>query len=67
MNITVGSPILQVALFVPEYVWARETTEADENAVDSNMDDFEGLFLCLFHKIHYYTFAQKFLTNIILI
>ncbi|CAH2208673.1 jg883, partial [Pararge aegeria aegeria] len=43
VNITLGSPILQVALFVPEFVWARETKEADDNAIENNMDDLEGI------------------------
>ncbi|XP_072940790.1 protocadherin-like wing polarity protein stan [Epargyreus clarus] len=41
VNITVGSPILQVALFVPEYVWVREASE--DNSLESNLEDVEGI------------------------
>ncbi|KAI8429178.1 hypothetical protein MSG28_007715 [Choristoneura fumiferana] len=41
VNITVGSPILQVALFVPEYVWYRESRDGEE-AMDNNVED-EGI------------------------
>ncbi|XP_041976162.1 protocadherin-like wing polarity protein stan isoform X2 [Aricia agestis] len=39
INITVGSPILQLALYVPESVWLRET---QDNTID-NADDVEGI------------------------
>ncbi|XP_050342751.1 protocadherin-like wing polarity protein stan [Nymphalis io] len=42
VNITVGSPILQVALFVPEYVWYRETKESEDNA-ENNIEDIDGI------------------------
>lgn len=43
MNITLGSPILQVALFVPEYVWTKESKETGEdNSLENNMEDIEG-------------------------
>lgn len=41
VNITLGSPILQVALFVPEYIWYRETKETDDNS-ENNIEDTEG-------------------------
>lgn len=40
VNITIGSPILQVALFVPEYVWFRETKDNE----DGDNGDFEGRY-----------------------
>ncbi|RVE52505.1 hypothetical protein evm_002899 [Chilo suppressalis] len=44
VNITVGSPIIQVALYVPEYVWMRETHQTrEDNSLENNMDDIEGL------------------------
>ncbi|XP_059052501.1 protocadherin-like wing polarity protein stan [Achroia grisella] len=44
VNITIGSPILQVALFVPEYVWIRESHESkDDNSMENNADDMEGI------------------------
>ncbi|GBP48921.1 Protocadherin-like wing polarity protein stan [Eumeta japonica] len=43
VNISVGSPILQVAVFVPEYVWLKESNEKDDNFVENNMGDTEGL------------------------
>lgn len=43
VNITLGSPILQIALFVPEYVWAREAHETrEDNSLENNMEDIEG-------------------------
>ncbi|KAJ0179731.1 hypothetical protein K1T71_004322 [Dendrolimus kikuchii] len=43
VNITIGSPILQVALFVPEYVWVKEAKETnDDNSNESNADE-EGI------------------------
>lgn len=43
VNITIGSPIIQVALFVPELVWIKESNEnADDNSLENNMDDMEG-------------------------
>lgn len=43
VNITLGSPILQVALFVPEYVWMKESKETSEdNSLENNMEDIEG-------------------------
>ncbi|XP_026490100.2 protocadherin-like wing polarity protein stan isoform X1 [Vanessa tameamea] len=42
VNITVGSPILQVALFVPEYVWYRETKESEDNS-ENNIEDIDGI------------------------
>lgn len=43
VNITVGSPILQVALFVPEYVWMKEAKENnDDNSIDN--PDEEGMY-----------------------
>lgn len=43
VNITLGSPILQVALFVPEYVWMKESKETGEdNSLENNMEDIEG-------------------------
>lgn len=41
VNITLGSPILQVALFVPEYIWYRETKETEDNS-ENNIEDTEG-------------------------
>ncbi|XP_063379045.1 protocadherin-like wing polarity protein stan [Cydia fagiglandana] len=41
VNITIGSPILQVALFVPEYVWYRESKDGDD-VVDVNVEE-EGI------------------------
>lgn len=39
VNITVGSPIIQVAVFVPEYVWLKESNhDRDDNSLE-NMDD----------------------------
>ncbi|XP_013196318.2 protocadherin-like wing polarity protein stan [Amyelois transitella] len=44
VNITVGSPIIQVALYVPEYVWMRESHDGKEdNSLENNMDDLEGI------------------------
>ncbi|XP_050681661.1 protocadherin-like wing polarity protein stan isoform X2 [Leptidea sinapis] len=40
VNITLGSPILQVSLYVPEYVWVKEAKEG-EDIVDIN--DIEGI------------------------
>ncbi|CAH2107056.1 unnamed protein product [Euphydryas editha] len=42
VNITLGSPILQVALFVPEYIWYRETKENEDN-VENNNEDTDGI------------------------
>lgn len=43
VNITIGSPIIQVALFVPEYVWMKESHESKEdNSLENNMEDIEG-------------------------
>nr|XP_049702759.1 protocadherin-like wing polarity protein stan isoform X2 [Helicoverpa armigera] len=42
VNITVGSPIIQLALFVPEYVWSKEAREED-NSLENNMEDVEGI------------------------
>lgn len=43
VNITIGSPILQVALYVPELIWMKESREsADDNSLENNMDDMEG-------------------------
>ncbi|KAF9822527.1 hypothetical protein SFRURICE_010278 [Spodoptera frugiperda] len=42
VNITVGSPIIQLALFVPEYVWTKEASEED-NSLENNMEDIEGI------------------------
>lgn len=43
VNITIGSPILQVALFVPEYVWMKESKEtAEDNSLENNTEDIEG-------------------------
>lgn len=44
VNITVGSPILQLALFVPEYVWMKESSDED-NSIENGLDDVEGLYL----------------------
>ncbi|KAG6465472.1 hypothetical protein O3G_MSEX015170, partial [Manduca sexta] len=41
VNITVGSPILQVALYVPEYVWMKESRE--EEVFEMNPEDGEGI------------------------
>ncbi|KAL0891925.1 hypothetical protein ABMA27_015170 [Loxostege sticticalis] len=44
VNITIGSPIIQVALFVPEYVWMKEFHESKEdNSLENNMEDIEGI------------------------
>lgn len=44
VNITVGSPVIQLALFVPEYVWMKEANDVgDDNSMENNMDDIEGL------------------------
>ncbi|XP_026328508.1 protocadherin-like wing polarity protein stan isoform X2 [Hyposmocoma kahamanoa] len=44
VNITLGSPILQVALFVPEYVWMKESKETSEdNSLENVMEDIEGI------------------------
>ncbi|KAJ2938245.1 hypothetical protein O0L34_g17587 [Tuta absoluta] len=40
VNITVGSPILQVALFVPEHVWIKESAE---NSLENNVEEVEGI------------------------
>ncbi|XP_050557052.1 protocadherin-like wing polarity protein stan isoform X2 [Spodoptera frugiperda] len=42
VNITVGSPIIQLALFVPEYVWTKEASEED-NSLENNLEDIEGI------------------------
>ncbi|CAK1552868.1 unnamed protein product [Leptosia nina] len=42
VNITIGSPILQVSLFVPEYVWTKEAKDSDDNT-DNTMEDFDGV------------------------
>ncbi|XP_026739662.1 protocadherin-like wing polarity protein stan [Trichoplusia ni] len=42
VNITVGSPILQLALFVPEYVWMKESSDED-NSIENGLDDVEGV------------------------
>ncbi|KAJ8731807.1 hypothetical protein PYW08_014537 [Mythimna loreyi] len=41
VNITVGSPIIQLALFVPEYVWTKEASDED-NSMETT-DDVEGI------------------------
>lgn len=46
VNITVGSPILQLALFVPEYVWVKEASEED-NSLENSMEDVEGIVINL--------------------
>ncbi|KAI5643827.1 hypothetical protein NE865_04223 [Phthorimaea operculella] len=40
VNITVGSTILQVALFVPEHVWIKESAE---NSLETNVEESEGI------------------------
>lgn len=47
VNITIGSPILQLALFVPEFVWKRE---ANDNESIDNKSDVAGKPFCLFWK-----------------
>ncbi|XP_022815994.1 protocadherin-like wing polarity protein stan isoform X3 [Spodoptera litura] len=42
VNITVGSPIIQLALFVPEYVWTKEASEED-NSLENSLEDVEGI------------------------
>lgn len=42
VNITIGSPIIQVALFVPEYVWMKESSDGEDNSLENNMEDIEG-------------------------
>ncbi|XP_045488378.1 protocadherin-like wing polarity protein stan isoform X3 [Pieris rapae] len=41
VNITVGSPILQVSLFVPEYVWMKEAKDVEDSA--DTMEDLDGI------------------------
>ncbi|KOB74665.1 Protocadherin-like wing polarity protein stan, partial [Operophtera brumata] len=43
VNITIGSPIIQVALFVPEYVWMKESSDGEDNSLENNMEDIEGI------------------------
>ncbi|XP_045493580.1 protocadherin-like wing polarity protein stan [Colias croceus] len=42
VNITIGSPILQVSLFVPEYVWIKESKEVEDTS-DNNVEDMDGI------------------------
>lgn len=45
VNITLGSPIIQLALFVPEYVWTKEASDASEDSSSENSsEDLEGKF-----------------------
>ncbi|KAJ8732952.1 hypothetical protein PYW07_015551 [Mythimna separata] len=46
VNITVGSPIIQLALFVPEYVWSKEASDED-NSLETQ-DDVEGKALMIY-------------------
>lgn len=43
VNMTIGSPIIQVALFVPEYVWMKESSDGEDNSLENNMEDIEGM------------------------
>ncbi|XP_037874856.1 protocadherin-like wing polarity protein stan [Bombyx mori] len=54
VNITIGSPILQIAVFVPESIWTRETGEGSEdNSIEHNAEETEGILYANRGTKHY--------------
>lgn len=61
INLTIGSPILQISVYVPEYVWLRESQQSrDDNSMEKEDGELINLMLqlneenwnLLFYNLH---------------